>query len=87
MTNINRREFGLGLLGTAGAVAFGRLPLQPQLRVNDSRLIEHLNALAEGSNVKSRIHGHTLSDGEHHRADDQFAKALGVNPDRVFAAW
>src|SRR5260370_29417689 len=65
MTNINRREFGLGLLGTAGAVAFGRLPLQPQLRVNDSRLIEHLNALAEfGKNPQGGVSRVAYSDAD-----------------------
>jgi N-carbamoyl-L-amino-acid hydrolase len=56
MTNINRREFNLAVLGTAGAVALGRFPVQPQLRVNDSRLIEHLKALAEfGKNPQGGV--------------------------------
>src|SRR2546425_4712987 len=56
MTNINRREFSLGLLGAAGAVVLTRFPLQPQLRVNGSRIIEHLNALAEfGKNPQGGV--------------------------------
>ena len=47
LKNMNRRQFSLGLLGAAGAVAFAPLPLQPQLRVNGPRIIEHINSLAE----------------------------------------
>src|SRR2546425_10366836 len=56
MTNINRREFSLGLLGAAGAVVLTRFPLQPQLRVNGSRIIEHLAALAQfGKNSQGGV--------------------------------
>src|SRR5437870_2857528 len=56
MTNINRREFSLGLLAAAGAVALKPFSLQPQLRVNGTRLIEHLNALAEfGKNPQGGV--------------------------------
>jgi len=54
---ITRRRFNLGLLGAAaGALAFRRLPLQPQLRVNSARLMTHLNALAEfGKNPQGGV--------------------------------
>jgi N-carbamoyl-L-amino-acid hydrolase len=53
---MNRREFNFGLLGTAGAIALRPLALQPQLRVNGSRLIEHINALAEfGKNPQGGV--------------------------------
>ncbi len=62
---LNRREFSLGLLGTAGAVAFARLPLQPQLRVNGPRIIEHLNALAEfGKNPQGGVSRLAYSDAD-----------------------
>lgn len=59
--SINRREFNFGLLGTAGVVAlrpfaFGPLALQPQLRVNGARIVEHINALAEfGKNPQGGV--------------------------------
>src|SRR5437899_12492573 len=53
---MNRRQFNIGLLGTAGAIAFRHLTLQSQLRVNGSRLIEHVNALAEfGKNPQGGV--------------------------------
>jgi len=53
---MNRRQFNLGLLGTAGAIAFRPLALQPRLRVNGSRLIAHINALAEfGKNPQGGV--------------------------------
>ena len=56
MENINRREFGMGLLGAAGTIMLMRLPLQPQLRVNGPRLMEHLNALSEfGKNPQGGV--------------------------------
>src|SRR5213592_4340208 len=65
MTNINRREFSLGLLAAAGAVALKPFPLQPQLRVNGSRLIEHLNALAEfGKNPQGGVSRLAYSDAD-----------------------
>jgi beta-ureidopropionase / N-carbamoyl-L-amino-acid hydrolase len=45
--SMNRREFSLGFLGTAGALAFHRFAPQLQLRVNGGRLNEHLKALSE----------------------------------------
>jgi hypothetical protein len=48
-TNINRREFSMGLLGIAGTVMLRRLPVQAQLRINGPRIMEHLNSLAEFS--------------------------------------
>ncbi|HSP62267.1 MAG TPA: M20 family metallo-hydrolase [Pyrinomonadaceae bacterium] len=53
---MNRRQFNFGLLGTAGAIAFHRFALQPQLRVNGGRIGEHLNALAEfGKNPQGGV--------------------------------
>jgi beta-ureidopropionase / N-carbamoyl-L-amino-acid hydrolase len=58
---MNRRQFNIGLLGTAGALMF-RYPLAiasgsvPQLRVNGARLSEHINALAEfGKNPQGGV--------------------------------
>jgi beta-ureidopropionase / N-carbamoyl-L-amino-acid hydrolase len=59
--NLNRRQFNFGLVGTAGLIAlrpfaFGPLALQPQLRVNGTRIVEHLNALAEfGKNPQGGV--------------------------------
>jgi len=56
MTNINRREFSLGLLVAAGAVALKPFPTQSPLRVNGPRLMEHLNALAQfGKNPQGGV--------------------------------
>ena len=56
MKKINRRQFGLGLCSVAGAIALKRFPLQPQLRINDSRLMEHLRDLAEfGKNPQGGV--------------------------------
>src|SRR2546426_11727292 len=53
---MNRRQFNLGLLGTAGAIAFRPFAVQPQLRVNGPRLVEHINALAEfGKNPQGGV--------------------------------
>lgn len=55
---MNRREFNYGLLGTAGALALYRsaLAAQTQLRVNGSRLTEHLKALSEfGKNPQGGV--------------------------------
>jgi N-carbamoyl-L-amino-acid hydrolase len=53
---MNRREFNLGLLGTAGAFAFRPFSLQTQLRVNGARILEHINALAEfGKNPQGGV--------------------------------
>jgi beta-ureidopropionase / N-carbamoyl-L-amino-acid hydrolase len=59
--HMNRRQFNIGLLGTAGAMMF-RYPLAtasgsvPQLRVNGARISEHINALAEfGKNPQGGV--------------------------------
>ena len=55
---MNRREFNLGLIGTAGAVSLNKLAFAspPQLRVNGARLNEHLQALAEfGKNPQGGV--------------------------------
>jgi N-carbamoyl-L-amino-acid hydrolase len=57
-TNMNRREFTYGLLGTAGALTLRRSGLRPQpkLRVNGARLNEHLKALsAFGKNPQGGV--------------------------------
>src|SRR6266568_1439251 len=65
MTKINRREFSLGLVAAAGAVALKPFPPQLQLRVNGSRLIEHLNALAEfGKNPQGGVSRLAYSDAD-----------------------
>ena len=57
---MNRRQFNLGLLGAAGAIAlppfaFGPFA-QPQLRVNGARLNQHLEALSEfGKNPQGGV--------------------------------
>ena len=53
---MNRREFNLRLLGAAGALALPPLVLQPQLRVNGARIVDHINALAEfGKNPQGGV--------------------------------
>lgn len=55
---MNRREFNYALLGTAGALALYRsaLAAQPKLRVNGTRLNEHLKALSEfGKNPQGGV--------------------------------
>jgi N-carbamoyl-L-amino-acid hydrolase len=55
---VNRRQFGFGLLVTAGALALHRVTFatQPQLRVNGARLNGHLQALAEfGKNPQGGV--------------------------------
>lgn len=65
MNNINRREFGVGLLGAAGAVALRRFPVQAQLLVNGARISEHLNALAEfGKNPQGGVSRVAYSDAD-----------------------
>src|SRR5712691_8824739 len=58
---MNRREFSIGLLGTAGLLMF-RYPLAtasgsvPEPRVNGARIVEHINALAEfGKNPQGGV--------------------------------
>jgi N-carbamoyl-L-amino-acid hydrolase len=58
---MNRRQFNIGLLGTAGASMF-RYPLATasgsilQLRVNGPRILDHINALAEfGKNPQGGV--------------------------------
>jgi N-carbamoyl-L-amino-acid hydrolase len=54
--SMNRRQFNLGLLGAAGAIAFRPFSLQTQLRVNGPRIVEHINALAEfGKNPQGGV--------------------------------
>ena len=65
MKHINRREFSVGLLGAAGAIALGRFPPQSQLHVNGSRIIEHLNGLAEfGKNPQGGVSRVAYSDAD-----------------------
>jgi beta-ureidopropionase / N-carbamoyl-L-amino-acid hydrolase len=55
---MNRREFNLGLIGTAGALSLNNLAFAspPQLRVNGTRFNEHLQALAEfGKNPQGGV--------------------------------
>src|SRR5260370_36199158 len=55
---MNRRQFNLGFLGAAGAIAFRQFTFasQPQLRVNGTRITEHINALAEfGKNPQGGV--------------------------------
>lgn len=53
---LSRREFSLGFLGAIGAITLGPLPTQPSLRVNQQRIIDHLNALAEfGKNPQGGV--------------------------------
>ncbi len=64
---MNRRAFNLKLLGTAGAIAFNRFVFasQSQLRVNSTRLIEHLNALAQfGKNPQGGVSRVAYSDAD-----------------------
>lgn len=58
--HMNRRQFNIGLLGTAGAIAsrpFAFRPFaQPQVHVNGARISEHINALAEfGKNPQGGV--------------------------------
>jgi beta-ureidopropionase / N-carbamoyl-L-amino-acid hydrolase len=55
---MNRREFSLGLLGTASAIATNRwvIAAQSELRINGARLNAHLTALAEfGKNPQGGV--------------------------------
>jgi beta-ureidopropionase / N-carbamoyl-L-amino-acid hydrolase len=53
---LSRREFNLGFLGAISAFTLGPLPSQPSLRVNQQRIIDHLNALAEfGKNSQGGV--------------------------------
>jgi N-carbamoyl-L-amino-acid hydrolase len=74
MDNINRREFGVGLLGAAGAFTLRRFPFQSHHGwdarataplVNGPRIIEHLNALAEfGKNPQGGVSRVAYSDAD-----------------------
>ena len=57
---MNRRQFNIGLLGAAGAIASRPFAVRPfaqqQLRVNGARISQHLNALAEfGKNPQGGV--------------------------------
>ncbi len=57
---MNRRQFNIGLLGAAGAIASRPFAFRPfaqqQLRVNGARISQHLNALAEfGKNPQGGV--------------------------------
>lgn len=54
---MNRRDFNLALLGAAGTIAVGRIfGYQSQLRVNGTRLIQHLEGLAKfGKNPQGGV--------------------------------
>lgn len=54
---MNRRDFNLALLGAAGTIAVERIfGYQSQLRVNGTRLIQHLEGLAEfGKNPQGGV--------------------------------
>src|SRR5437867_5295832 len=55
---MDRREFSFGLLGTVGAATLcpTAFASQPQSRVNGTRLMEHINALAEfGKNPQGGV--------------------------------
>src|SRR5262245_40918362 len=55
---MNRRQFSLGLLGTAGVVALHKIAVavQPKLRVNGARLNANLKALSEfGKNPQGGV--------------------------------
>src|SRR5437899_8640591 len=63
--NLNRREFGLGLLGTAGAIAFRSFKPQIQLRVNGQRIVGHMDALAQfGKNAQGGVSRLAYSDAD-----------------------
>jgi beta-ureidopropionase / N-carbamoyl-L-amino-acid hydrolase len=54
--NLNRRQFNLGLLTTAGALSLRDYAPQAPLRVNGDRLNEHLKALSEfGKNPQGGV--------------------------------
>lgn len=56
MIKINRRQFGVALASTTGAFALRNLPVQKEPLVNQARLIEHLNGLAEfGKNPQGGV--------------------------------
>jgi beta-ureidopropionase / N-carbamoyl-L-amino-acid hydrolase len=67
--DMNRRLFNLALLTTTGALAFRRFAFgsQPQLRINGTRIIEHLKALAEfGKNPQGGVSRVAYSDADAH---------------------
>lgn len=62
---ISRREFNYGLVLSLGSLSLGRLPLQPQLRVNGQRIMDHLFALAEfGKNPQGGVSRVAYSDAD-----------------------
>jgi N-carbamoyl-L-amino-acid hydrolase len=68
---INRRQFNFGLLGTAGAIASRPFAFRPfaqqQLRVNGTRIVEHLNALAQvGKNPQGGVSRVAYSEADRH---------------------
>jgi hypothetical protein len=62
---INRRQFNYGLVVSLGSLPFVRLPLHPQLRVNQKRIMDHLLALAEfGKNPQGGVSRVAYSDAD-----------------------
>src|SRR5260370_1386340 len=64
---MNRRQFNLGFLGAAGAIAFRQFTFafQRKLRVNGTGLTEHMNALAEcGKNPQGGVSRLAYSEGD-----------------------
>src|SRR6185312_2970857 len=56
MSLISRRQFGVSLASTAGAIALRNIPLQALPMVNQARLVDHLNTLAEfGKNPQGGV--------------------------------
>src|SRR5213593_1201490 len=85
---MDRREFSFGLLGTVGAVALcpSAFASQPQSRVNGTRLIEHIIALAEfGKNPQGGVSRLAYSEadrqGRQYVVDLMRAAKLDVNID------
>ena len=65
MTLINRREFTYGLALSVGALSIERFPFQTQLRVNQQRIMEHINGLAEfGKNPQGGVSRVAYSDAD-----------------------
>jgi beta-ureidopropionase / N-carbamoyl-L-amino-acid hydrolase len=62
---INRRQFNYGLVISLGSLPFVRLPLQPQLLVNQKRIMDHILALAEfGKNPQGGVSRVAYSDAD-----------------------
>jgi len=79
---MNRREFGLGILGTVGATAFA-FPQSTSLRVNSERLAEHLTALAEfGKNPEGGVSrfSYSESDRQGRRYVMELMRAAALEP-------